>query len=66
MMSEPIPFFGWLQDVEDTEQMLRKQIQIVQAELDRLQQENTALRKRVDQGGYEIGYAEGLKKASEK
>jgi hypothetical protein len=48
MMSEPIPFFGWLQDVEDTEQMLRKQIQIVQAELDRLQQENTSLRKRVE------------------
>jgi len=48
MMSEPIPFFGWLQDVEDTEQMLRKQIQIAQAELDRLQQENTALRKRVE------------------
>ena len=48
MVSEPIPFFGWLQDVEDTEQMLRKQIQIVQAELDRLQQENTALRKRVE------------------
>lgn len=47
-MSEPIPFFGWLQDVEDTEQMLRKQIQIVQAKLDRLQQENTALRKRVE------------------
>ncbi len=47
-MSEPIPFFGWLQDVEDTEQMLRKQIQIVQAELDRLQQENTSLRKRVE------------------
>lgn len=48
MMNEPIPFFGWLQDVEDTEQMLRKQIQIVQAELDRLQQENTALRKQAD------------------
>jgi cell division protein FtsB len=48
MMNEPIPFFGWLQDVEDTEQMLRKQIQIVQAELDRLQQENTALRKQVE------------------
>ena len=47
-MNEPIPFFGWLQDVEDTEQMLRKQIQIVQAELDRLRQENTALRKQVE------------------
>jgi hypothetical protein len=49
MMSEPIPFFGWLQDVEDTELMLRKQIQIVQEELNRLKEENTALRKRVDE-----------------
>jgi len=47
-MSEPIPFFGWLQDVEDTEQMLRKQIQIVQGELDRLKEENNALRKQVE------------------
>ena len=49
MMSEPIPFFGWLQDVEDTELMLRKQIQIVQEELNRLKEESTALRKRVDE-----------------
>jgi len=49
MMNEPIPFFGWLQDVEDTELMLRKQIQIVQEELNRLKEENTALRKRVDE-----------------
>lgn len=49
MMSEPIPFFGWLQDVEDTELMLRKQIQIIQEELNRLKEENTALRKRVDE-----------------
>ena len=48
-MSEPIPFFGWLQDVEDTELMLRKQIQIVQEELNKLKEENTALRKRVDE-----------------
>ncbi len=48
-MSEPIPFFVWLQDVEDTELMLRKQIQIVQEELNRLKEENTALRKRVDE-----------------
>lgn len=47
-MSEPIPFFGWLQDVEDTEQMLRKQIQIVQAELDKLKEENTKLRKQIE------------------
>ncbi len=47
-MSEPIPFFGWLQDVEDTELMLRKQIQIVQEELNRLKEENTRLRQRVE------------------
>lgn len=35
--------------MEDTELMLRKQIQIVQEELNRLKEENTALRKRVDE-----------------
>ena len=47
-MSEPIPFFGWLQDVEETELMLRKQIEIVQAELNRLKEENYKLRQQVE------------------
>jgi hypothetical protein len=35
---EPIPFVGWvqMQDKEDTEQMLRDQLAIVQAECQRL------------------------------
>lgn len=49
MMSEPIPFFGWLQDIENTEQMLRKQIQIVQDELNRLKEENLKLRRQVEE-----------------
>ena len=33
--SEPVPFFGWI-DKEDTEEMLRHQNQILQAECQRL------------------------------
>lgn len=33
---EPVPFMGWV-DKEDTEQMLREQIHILQAECQRLQ-----------------------------
>ena len=33
---EPIPFYGWI-DKEDTEQMLRHQLQVIQAECQRLQ-----------------------------
>lgn len=32
---EPVPFFGWI-DKEDTELMLRHQLQILQAECQRL------------------------------
>lgn len=32
---EPVPFFGWI-DKEDTEDMLRHQLQVVQAEILRL------------------------------
>lgn len=38
-MNEPIPFLGWLSDIEDTEEMLREQIHAQQtriAELERL------------------------------
>jgi uncharacterized protein YPO0396 len=47
---EPIPFAGLvqLQDKEDTEQMLRNQLSIVQAECQQLQAENNALKKTVD------------------
>ena len=33
--SEPVPFFGWI-DKEDTEDMLRHQLQVMQAEIQRL------------------------------
>ena len=33
--SEPVPFFGWI-DKEDTEEMLRHQLQVMQAEIQRL------------------------------
>lgn len=48
-MSEPVPFVGWIQDVEDTEEMLRKQIHIVQDELNRLKEENLKLRRQVEE-----------------
>jgi len=32
---EPVPFFGWI-DKEDTEMMLRQQLQVMQAEIQRL------------------------------
>ena len=32
---EPVPFFGWI-DKEDTEMMLRHQLQVMQAEIQRL------------------------------
>jgi hypothetical protein len=32
---EPVPFFGWI-DKEDTEMMLRNQLQVMQAEIQRL------------------------------
>jgi len=33
--SEPVPFFGWI-DKEDTEAMLRHQLQVMQSEIQRL------------------------------
>ena len=38
-MNEPIPFLGWLSDIEDTEQMLREQLHVQQnriAELEKI------------------------------
>ena len=32
---EPVPFFGWI-DKEDTEMSLRQQLQVMQAEIQRL------------------------------
>ena len=43
-MEEGIPFAGWVQiDKEDTEEMLRKQLDIVNAELHKLKEENMRL-----------------------
>ena len=46
---EPIPFAGYvnLQDQEDTEAMLRKQIDIVGEELKALQAENQRLKRKL-------------------
>jgi len=44
--SEPVPFFGWI-DKEDTEMMLRQQLQVMQAEIQRLR------KKLLDNGIYD-------------
>jgi len=36
-MNEPIPFLGWLSDIEDTEEMLREQIHAQQARIAELE-----------------------------
>jgi hypothetical protein len=38
-MNEPIPFLGWLSDIEDTEEMLRDQIHIQQKRIQELEQQ---------------------------
>jgi hypothetical protein len=36
-MNEPIPFLGWLSDIEDTEQMLREQLYVQQNRITELE-----------------------------
>ena len=36
-MNEPIPFLGWLSDIEDTEEMLRDQINAQQKRIQELE-----------------------------
>lgn len=36
-MNEPIPFLGWLSDIEDTEEMLRDQIHAQQKRIQELE-----------------------------
>jgi hypothetical protein len=36
-MNEPIPFLGWLSDIEDTEEMLREQIHAQQKRIQELE-----------------------------
>ena len=36
-MNEPIPFLGWLNDIEDTEEMLREQIHAQQKRIQELE-----------------------------
>lgn len=43
-MPEPVPFFGWIDDYEETEQMLRDQIHAQQKHIEMLEQECLALR----------------------
>lgn len=59
-MKVPIPFGGWIeiQDIEDTTEMLRKQLEIQQGEIMRLTIEN--------QAAYQRGWAEAIKAASER
>ena len=38
-MNEPIPFLGWLSDIEDTENMLRDQIHTQQKRIQELEQQ---------------------------
>jgi hypothetical protein len=45
---EPIPFFGWI-DKEDTEQMLRHQLQVMQNRINFLEEECMALRKQLNE-----------------
>jgi hypothetical protein len=47
-MNEPIPFLGWLSDVEDTEDMLREQIRSQQKRIEQLEQLVTDLTKDKD------------------
>jgi hypothetical protein len=35
---EPVPFFGWVEDKDDTEAMLREQIHAQQHEINKLKQ----------------------------
>lgn len=59
-MKVPVPFVGWvdIQDLEDMEAMLRKQVQIQQDEILRLTTES--------QAAYQRGWSEAIKAATER
>jgi hypothetical protein len=59
-MKVPIPFGGWIEieDLEDMNEMLRKQIEIQQGEILRLTIEN--------QAAYQRGWSEAIKAATER
>lgn len=59
-MKIPVPFVGWLEveDAEDAQAMLRKQIEIQQTEIMRLAQEVT--------NAYQKGWSDAIKAATER
>lgn len=59
-MKIPVPFVGWLdvEDLEDMEAMLRKQIEIQQTEIMRLSGEMT--------NAYQKGWSDAIKAATER
>ena len=60
MMKIPVPFVGWLEveDAEDAQEMLRKQIEIQQTEIMRLATEVT--------NAYQKGWSDAIKAATER
>lgn len=59
-MKIPVPFVGWLEveDAEDAQAMLRKQIEVQQTEIMRLAQEVT--------NAYQKGWSDAIKAATER
>ena len=59
-MKIPVPFVGWIEteDMEDAQEMLRKQIEIQQTEIMRLAQEVT--------NAYQKGWSDAIKAATER
>ena len=59
-MKIPVPFVGWLEveDAEDAQEMLRKQIEIQQTEIMRLATEVT--------NAYQKGWSDAIKAATER
>lgn len=59
-MKIPVPFVGWLevQDLDDLEDMLRKQIEVQQGEILRLSGEIT--------NAYQKGWSDAIKAATER
>lgn len=59
-MKIPVPFVGWIEveDLEDTQEMLRKQIEIQQSEIMRLAQEVT--------DAYQKGWSDAIDAATKR
>ena len=59
-MKIPVPFVGWLEveDAEDAQEMLRKQIEVQQTEIMRLATEVT--------NAYQKGWSDAIKAATER